>query len=188
MKEQDELEELEEPIKRVKFSGGAILKAKVRKRSPKRNEKIEQALATKVGGAILKEKVRKRSPKKDEKIMQALATKVGGSLKYYDRTHKYMINKLSGHGARRDSVQCRSMMHNIMSKYHPSIWNSYLAGRVKDLPRFENDHLQTTPKPRRADPVADIIETGGSLNRISHSENGYLTAHNSEFHHYIEIV
>ena len=178
--------ELDEPIKRVQFSGGAISK-KVRTRSPKRDKKIEQALATKVGGAISK-KVRTRSPKRDKKIEQALATKVGGSLKFHDNTHKYMYNKLTGHGARKDSQQCRTMMYNIMSKYHPSLWNSYLAGRVKDLPRFENDHLQTTPVPVKVDARADIIETGGSLNRISHSENGFLTAYNSEFHHYIEIV
>ena len=182
MNEQDP----EEPIQRVKFAGGAISR-KARRRSPKRDEKIEQALATKVGGAISK-KARRRSPKRDEKIEQALATKVGGSIKFHDKTHKYMINNLSGHGARRDSVRCRSMMHNIMSKYDPSLWNSYLAGRVRDQARFENDHLQTTPKPVRADARADIVETGGSLNRISHSENGFLTAHNSEFHHYIEIV
>ena len=182
-KTEDKLEPDRE-IRRVRFSGGAIRKA--RKKSPKRDQKIEQALATKIGGAI--RKVRKKSPKKDEKIMQALATKVGGSMKFHDRNHKYMFEKLTGHGAKRDSAKCRTMMHSIMSKYHPSIWNSYLAGRVKDGPRFENDHLQTTPEPSRLDPRADIVESGGSLNPLSHSENGFLISHNSEFHNFYEIV
>ena len=171
-------------IRRVKFSGGAI--SKPRKKSPKRNTKIEQALATQVGGAITKAK--KKSPKKNEKIMQALATRVGGSLKFHDPTHRYMYNKLTGHGARRDSARCRTVMHNIMSKYHPSLWNSYLAGRVKDVPRFENDHLQHTEAPSRPDSKADIVESGGSLNALSHSENGFLQSHSSEFHHFYEIV
>ena len=175
--------EAKREVRRVKF-GGAILKP--RKKSPKRNEKIEQALATKVGGAIVKP--RKKSPKKDEKIQQALATKVGGGLKFHDYTHKYMYKKLTGKGAKHDSAQCRGMMHTIMSKYHPSLWNSYLQGKVVDLPRFENDHLQSTAAPTRRDARADVIEHGGSLNPISHSENGFLAAHNFEFHHMVQIV
>ena len=175
--------EADREIRRVKFSGGAILKP--RKKSPKRERKIEEALATRVGGAI--RKVRKRSPKKDEKIQQALATKVGGGLKFYDKTHN-MYGKLSGHGAQRDSAQCRTMMHSIMKNYHPSLWNSYISGRVKDLPRFENDHPQPQVKPSRPDSRADVVDSGGGLNPLSHSENGFLTAHDDEFHHYFEIV
>lgn len=85
-KTEDKLEPDRE-IRRVRFSGGAIRKA--RKKSPKRDQKIEQALATKIGGAI--RKVKKKSPKKDEKIQQALATKIGGSMKFHDKHHKYMF-------------------------------------------------------------------------------------------------
>ena len=91
--------------------GGAIRKP--RKKSPKRDEKIEQALATKVGGAI--RKPRKKSPKRDEKIEQALATKVGGGMKFHDAQHKYMYQKLSGRGASRDSPMCRNMMQSIIN-------------------------------------------------------------------------
>jgi len=175
---------IDREIRRVNFSGGAIVKP--RKKSPKRKKEIEEALATRVGGAI--RNVKKKSPKKDEKIQQALATKVGGSLKFYDKTHKYMYNKLSGHGAKRDSAQCRTMMYSIMKNYHPNLWNSYIAGSVKDLPRFENDHLQTTAKSSRPDSRADVVDSGGSLAPLSHSENGFLTAHNDEFHHFYEII
>ena len=166
-------------------TGGAIRKP--RKRSPKRNEKIEQALATEKGGAI--RKARKRSPKKDLKIEQALATKVGGGIRFHDQQHKYMYNKLTGRGASKDSPQCRTMMHSIMKNYHPSFWNSYVAGRVKDVPRFENDHVTPRrPQTQKKDSRADVIDTGGSLNPLMFSENGYLMSHNDEFHTHIEVV
>ena len=138
------------------------------------------------GGAIIKP--RKRSPKKDEKIQQALATRVGGRLKFHSATHEYMYNKLSGKGARHDSAKCRGMMHTIMSKYHPSLFNSYMQGHVVDLPRFENDHLQRTAAPTRRDARVDVLEHGGSLHPISHSVDGFLTVHDSEFHHRVQIV
>jgi len=172
--------------KRVTF-GGAIKKA--RKRSPRKNEKIQQALAAQaqVGGAI--KKARKRSPRKNEKIQQALAAQaqVGGRLKFHDAKHKYLYQKLTGRGGRKDSPQCRSMMHSIMSKYHPSIWQSYIAGGVKDHPTLHPDHDQP-PLPRKRDIRPHVVETGGSLNAITHSEDGYLTSHNAEFHPFYEIV
>lgn len=167
----------------IEREGGSIRKPK--KKSPKRNEKIEQALATQVGGAIRKPK--KKSPKRNEKIEQALATRVGGQIKFHDRRHKYLYHKLSGRGGRLDSAQCRSMMHGIMKNYDPVLFQSYLNGRVMDRPKFKHDHPIVTPKPKRG-ARADVIDHGGSLNSITHSENGFLVSHNSEFHNYLEIV
>ena len=181
----------------MKFSseleeGGAIRKDKVRKRSPKRNEKIMQALAasSQKGGAIRKDKVRKRSPKRNEKIMQALAasSQKGGTIKFHDKQHEYLYKNLSGKGARYDSPMCRKMMYGAMSKCHPSLFNSYLHGRVRDIPHHKAHHLFNTPQPFRRDAQADIIDRGGSLLGITHSENGLLRVHNGEFHHRLEIV
>ena len=86
---------------------------------------------------------------------------------------------------------CRNMMQQIMSKYHPSLWESYISGKVKDVPRFENDHLTSykrKPIQPRVDARVDVSEKGGSLNKISHSENGFLISHNAEFHNYVEVV
>jgi len=170
--------------------GGAIHKPK--KKEPERDEKIMQALAVYKGGAIRKPK--KKEPKRDEKIMQALATHKGGSIrkksggiKFHDRAHKYLYNNLSGKGGRLDSAMCRKMMHNIMSKYDPTLFQSYLRGKVMDHPRFDHDHPIRT-KRAKVDAHADVIDHGGSLNSISHSENGILRSHNPEFHHYFEIV
>ena len=79
------------------------------------------------------------------------------------------------------------MMHNIMSKYDPTLFQSYLRGKVMDLPRFDHDHPIRT-KRAIVDSHADVIDRGGSLNSISHSENGILRSHNAEFHHYFEII
>ena len=190
--ENEEEEPLEASVeqRRVRFKGGAL--TKVKKRSPKKQPlKIEQALAMQAqrGGAL--KKVKKRSPKKQNlKIEQALTMQAqrGGSLKFHSLTHKYLYHKLSGRGARHDSPQCRKMMHTIMKNYHPSFWNSYLKGSVHDTPRFENDHIQTTRQPKYRDARADIVSMGGSLSGLSHSENGVLVSHNSEFHHFAEVV
>ena len=181
--------------KKVTFEGGAIRNPK--KKEPERDEKIMQALATSVGGAIRNPK--KKEPERDEKIMQALATSVGGSnrkksnrkkggsIKFHDSAHKYLYQKLSGRGGRLDSAMCRKMMHNIMSKYDPTLFQSYLRGKVMDHPRFHSDHPIQTPKPKQ-DAHADVIDHGGSLNNITHSEDGILRSHDAEFHHFFEIV
>ena len=170
--------------KKVTFDeGGAIRNPK--KKEPDRDEKIMQALAVYKGGAIRKPK--KKEPKRNEKIMQALATHKGGGIKFHDRGHKYLYNNLSGKGGRLDSAMCRKMMHNIMSKYDPTLFQSYLRGKVMDLPRFDHDHPIRT-KRATVDSHADVIDHGGSLNSITHSENGILRSHNAEFHHYFEII
>ena len=150
--------------------------------------KFDDGAGEEEGGAI--RKPRKKSPKRDEKIEQALATKVGGRMKFYDAQHKYMFNKLSGRGARSDTAQCRQMMQSIMENYHPSFWNSYVAGKVKDVSRFENDHLTSYKKQaaQRVESRPDVVDVGGSLNPLSYSENGFLMSHNPEFHSHYEVI
>jgi len=175
------------------LTGGAISKPRVKlEEKTKKDLKIMEALATQKGGAISKPRVKiKEKTKKDLKIMEALATQKGGAIskpkRFHDFRHKYLYNKLSGKGGALDSRECHDAMHSIMSRYHPSIYNSYVAGKVVDLPRFDQDHEIKT-KRSRADPTAHIIDYGGSLNAISHSENGYLTHHNPEFHNFVHIV
>ena len=167
--------------------GGAI--RKVKKRSPKKNLKIEQALASSMqtGGAIKKPK--KKSPRKDQKIEEALAAKMqGGNLKFHDATHKYLHQNLSGRGGRLDSPFVREQMHKLMSRYHPSIFNSYISGKVRDIPHDPHYDLNPPPMPTRRDPRPHVIDTGGSMAALTHSENGILTAYDSTFYQHYEIV
>jgi len=120
--------------------------------------------------------------------MQALATQVGGKIKFFDKTHKYLYENLSGRGAKHDSPQCRQMIHRLTQGFHPSFFNSYLHGRVKDLPRHDAFHLKNAPVPRKADSTAHVINYGGSMSGISHSVNGLLMTHNAEFYPFSEIV
>ena len=150
--------------------------------------KIEQALATNVGGSILKKKVRKRSPKKNEKIEQALQTKTGGAMKFYDKTHQYLYENLSGKGARHDSPMCRKIIHKLTQNYHPSFFNSYMHGRVKDIPRHDAFHQSNAPAPRKRDATTHVVNYGGSMAGITHSENGMLRSHLGEWHPFVEIV
>ena len=172
--------------------GGKIDKSRVRKKSPERKEKITQALRADIqkGGRIDKSKVRKKSPERKEKLLQAMRTDIqkGGRLPYHDARHKYLHQNLSGKGAHHDSPMCRKVMHTLMSKCHPSIWSSYVKGKTHDIPTDKSLHLHNAPKPLRRDPQADVIHFGGSIRALSHSENGMLTYHDSDFHNYLEIV
>ena len=134
------------------------------------------------GGAI--RKPRKKSPKKDNKIMEALATKVGG--RFHDRKHKYLSEKLTGRGGRLDSPECRRMMHDIMQHHHPALWNSYVKGKTRVPQKFMNDELRNTSKGGSGS--YDVLDRGGSLLAVTHSENGYLQSHDNEFHHMLEVV
>jgi hypothetical protein len=58
---------------------------------------------------------------------------------------------------------------------------------VQDAPKFIHDHKIPAPRKRR-DIRPDVINYGGSLNAITHSENGLLVSHDPTFHNFVEIV
>ena len=145
-----------------------------------------QALAASVRGGSIR-RVRKKEPHRNKKIEQALATRRGGGIRFHDKSHEYLYKNLTGRGGRLDSAMCRKMMHQIMDKYDPTLFQSYLHGKVKDTPRFHHDHPIKTAREKK-DSRADIIDRGGSLNAITHSEDGFLRSHNSEFHNFFEII
>jgi hypothetical protein len=170
-----------------KMKGGAIRKAK--KRSPKKDIKIQEAIATKMqsGGAIRKPK--KKSPRKNQKVDEAIAAKMqGGKLRFHDATHKYLHQKLSGRGGRLDPPFVREKMHQLMSAYHPAIFQSYLTGKVRDIPSDPHYDLGGPPRPTRIDPRPTVVDTGGSMAALTHSENGLLQAFDSTFYNHFELV
>jgi hypothetical protein len=115
----------------------------------------------------------------------------GGKIKYHDVMHKYLHQNLSGRGGRLDSPFVREKMHQLMSSYHPSLLNSYLAGSVRDIPSDPQDNLGEPFQPTyatRRDPRPTVVNWGGSMRPISHSENGVLQAFDSTFHNYVELV
>ena len=107
---------------------------------------------------------------------------------YHDAIHKHLMQNLTGRGGGFDSPFMREKMHQLTSQYHPSIFHSYLSGRARNLPQ-DRAHLPGAPVRRnRADPRPTVVDTGGSLNGITHSENGLLQAFDSTFYTHAELV
>jgi len=155
-------------------SGGAIKEARVKNKEKTLTElKVEQALAadSQKGGKIVRPRMKRSGPSKR---------------RYHDFRHKYFMENLTGKGGRLDSRECNEAMHHIMSGFHPSIYNSYLKGKVVDLPRFDHDHPIRT-KASRSDPIPHIIDRGGSIKGHSHSQNGLLMPHHGVFFHNTEF-
>ena len=141
-----------------------------------------QVLAQK-GGAIVKPK--KRSPKKQPKIEQAIQR----TMQFHDSTHKYLHQNLTGRGGRFDKAHVRERMHDLMKRFDPEIFHSYLSGKVRMRPTNFHDRVGKQLKPQiMKDPEATIRDFGGSLKSLSHSENGLLVSHDSTFYHHVELV
>ena len=141
-----------------------------------------------MGGAIKepKTKLKKKDPKIEEAI-EAQSKQMGGKL-FYSPTHKYLHEKLSGRGGRLDTAFCREKMHQLMSRYHPSLFQSYLTGRVPERTPSYHERSHPTPKFQKPRLTRALIDTGGSLNGISHSENGLLQAFDLTFHHFVQLI
>jgi len=56
-----------------------------------------QALALDVRGGAIR-KARKKEPKRNKKIEQAIHSKRGGGMRFHDKSHKYLYENLSGRG------------------------------------------------------------------------------------------
>lgn len=139
------------------------------------------------GGSIRKPK--KKSPKKNPAVEEALNQKMqGGRVRFHDPIHKYVHGRLSGKGGRFDPPFVREKMHQMMSAYHPSIFQSYLSGRVHDLPKDPHYEFGGHPQRVRHDPRPTVVNSGGSMRALTHSENGFLQSYDSTFYSHAEIV
>jgi len=166
--------------------GGKIVKT--RKRSPKRAPRVEEAIAKSMqGGRITKS--RKRSPKKNQKVQEAIQKKMqGGKIRFHDPIHRHLHKNLSGRGGSFDPPFVRQKMHQMLSAYHPSIFHSYMTGKAHDIPQDPHYAPGAPITKVRPDPRPTVVDFGGSLNALTHSENGYLQSFDSTFHSHIEIV
>ena len=145
-----------------------------------------------MGGAIRKPILKKK--KKDPKIEEALdaqAAQMGGKLEetqFHNPTHKYVHGKLSGKGGAFDSPFVRQKMHQLMSRHHPALFQTYSTGRVNHLRDEWHDKWHPPPKPQAAERRPTYVDMGGSLRSVSHSENGLLQSFDSTFHHHLELI
>ena len=173
----------EEAIKYKAEQGGAISAPQKKKKKEKSlGHKEQEALAYKAsqGGAI--RPAGSKGKKKQEKKVKSKINR------FHDPIHRHLHQHLSGRGGRLDPPYVRKKMYELTKNMHPSIFHSYMHSKPMDLPQHYQDHpgKNITPNPR--DSISHVIDTGGSMSSLTHSENGLLQAHDSRFYHQSEII
>ena len=114
----------------------------------------------------------------DEPDEELLVDEEAGAYSHYG-------GALSGLGAAYDPPDVAKAMMKTFAQY-PEILHTYIQGRVPNPPQKVR-HLTEHSHARR-DAGASIVDYGGSLRAISHSENGYLVSHDSRFPNEFHII
>lgn len=170
------------------LQGGAIRKPK-KKKKEYLDPKVDEALEKQAQGGAIRKPKKKKKEYRDPKVDEALEKQAqGGRIKFFDPIHKHLHTSLSGKGGRLDPPYVRKKMHELMSAYHPSVFQSYMRGRFHDLPQHRSDHPGRKIRPTRPDPRPTVVDTGGSLQALHQSENGYLTSVDTNFYHHLEMI
>ena len=108
--------------------------------------------------------------------------------KYYDEesgAYAHYGGSLSGLGLAHDPPDVARAMIRTFAQ-HPEVLHTYIQGRVPTPPQLV-PHLTQHVHARR-DAGASVVDYGGSMNAISHSENGYLMSHDARFPHEFHIM
>ena len=98
--------------------------------------------------------------------------------------YSHLGGQLSGKGAAYDPPHVAQSVIKSLQAY-PEILAAYTQGRVSNPPGSRYDGFQEFAQ---RDAGASIIDYGGSIDGVTHSENGYLVAHDSSFPHEFHIV
>ena len=120
----------------------------------------------------------------EEDFNDRLAEEEEGDDELFDEeagAYSHYGGSLSGRGlAHDDSATARAMMQTFAN--HPEILHTYVQGRVAN-PQQMVPHLTQRVHRRGQGAGASIVDYGGSLQAISHSENGFLMSHDPTFSH-----
>ena len=128
------------------------------------------------GGAIRKAALRPvKIDKKKASFTRALYDLKDDEPDYFQDVENSMYShyggQISGRGSRHDPPHVQRFVHHTL-KHYPKILDAYHKGRVVNPP------LRQQPvRPSGRGP--DIVDYGGSLDPISHSENGRLVTFDS---------
>ena len=98
--------------------------------------------------------------------------------------YSHLGGQLSGLGMAYDPPHVAQAMIKSFQSY-PEILAAYTQGRVSNPPRAQYDGFQEFAS---RDSGASVIDYGGSIDGLTHSENGYLVAHDSSFPHEFHIT
>lgn len=160
--------------------------------SKKKNDKMNE---TEMGGAI-------RNPRGKETVTDVRRIEMSERLMPEDERYQYeeetdtdtsdeeagaythFGGRLSGRGMAYDDPDVAQSMIKTFQGY-PEILHAYTSGRVANPRMSEMDGFQRFA---RRDAGASVIDYGGSIAGISHSENGQLTAHDASFPSEFHII
>ena len=98
--------------------------------------------------------------------------------------YTHLGGRLSGRGLAYDPPDVAQAMIKTFQGY-PELLHTYTTGRVANPGRRAVDGFQRFAA---VDAGASVIDYGGSMEGISHVENGFLTAHDSAFPHEFHII
>ena len=98
--------------------------------------------------------------------------------------YSHLGGSLSGLGMAYDPPHVAQAMIKSFQAY-PEILGAYTQGRVSNPPRAQYDGFQEFAS---RDSGASVIDYGGSIDGLTHSENGYLVAHDSSSPHEFHIT
>ena len=98
--------------------------------------------------------------------------------------YSHFGGRLSGLGMAHDPPDVAKAMIKTLQG-HPEILATYVSGRVPKPPPARRDGLQRFA---RRDAGATVVDFGGSVNALTHSVDGYLVAHDSDFVHEFHII
>ena len=151
-----------------------------------------------LGGAI-------RNPRKEDVSVDVRRIEMTEALqpedqRYYDdddtdtedeeaAAYSHYGGRLSGKGMAHDPPDVASAVMKTFAG-HPEILATYVQGRVPRPMKFEDRYGNSEPMHEyaRRDAGATIVDYGGSIPAVTHSVNGYLTAHNHHFPHEFHII
>ena len=144
---------------------------KVRFASKRRTKRVDPKDE---GGAIRKATLKPvKIDKKKASFTRALYNLPDEEPDYFADVESSMYShyggQLSGRGSRHDPPHVRKFITNTL-KHYPKILDAYHKGRVVNPPQSKQPY-------RSAGRGPDIINYGGSLHPISHTENGRLVTY-----------
>ena len=82
--------------------------------------------------------------------------------------YSHFGGQMSGLGAKHDPPAVVNFVHNTL-KQHPKLLHAYHSGKVVNPPQRKIPFRRDYGSP-------DVIDYGGSLNALSHTENGRLVS------------
>ena len=91
-----------------------------------------------------------------------------------------------GGGGGFDNPVVRTLMRQVTSSSHPLVYHGYHHGQGIP-PQNDWTDVHQPVFPNRPDPPADVLEFGGSMRTLTHSENGLLQSFDPTWYQELQV-